>query len=215
MKRKLALPLFAGLLLTLLLLVPVQRLYAHAEYDHSEPAADAVMDTAPTQVRIWFTQELFRHKGANSIEVEGPDGSRVDQNDFAIDDDDRTLASVSLSPTLSAGVYTVHWVATSSEDGHEAKGEFTFTIGNTSSGGTQAESQTLSTTVESATATSIPEPMPTATDTVQATVTSAPTPATQPTSTGSGSTLPCLGGTMPLAMVLGAVIAGRKRMRKG
>lgn len=213
MKRKLALPLFAGLLLTLLLFVPVQRLYAHAEYDHSEPAADAVLDTAPTQVRIWFTQELFRRKGVNSIEVTGPDGSRVDQNDLTIDDDDRTLTSVSLAPGLPAGVYTVHWTATSSEDGHEGKGEFTFTIGSASSDGTQVESQTISTTVEAAT--SVTEPVPTVTATVTSAPTpAAPTPAAQQTSAGSGSTLPCLGGAMPLVLVLGAVLSGRRRMRK-
>lgn len=202
MKRKLALPLLLGLLLTLLLCVPVQRLYAHAEYDHSEPAADAVVDTAPTQVRIWFTQEIFRRKGANSIEVEGPDGSRVDQNDLTIDDDDRTLVSVSLSPSLPAGVYTVHWSATSSEDGHEAKGEFTFTVGNGANNGAQAAPQNTNT----------PGELPTATATTSAVATATqPAAATEAPASGKGTALPCLGGTMPLVMVLGVVIAGRRR----
>ena len=87
----------------------IQPLYAHAEYDHSEPAADAVVESAPTQVRVWFTQELFRRKGENSIEVYQADGTRVDLDDLAISDDDRTLMTVSLKPAVPAGLYTVRW----------------------------------------------------------------------------------------------------------
>lgn len=210
-KRKLILSLLVALLMPLFTLLPMRSVYAHAEYDHSEPAADAVVEAAPTQVRIWFTQELFRRKGVNSIEVESPDGVRVDQNDLSIDDDDRTLAMVSLSPTLSAGAYTVHWSSTSAEDGHEGKGEFTFTIASSE---TVTETATTSTPDKTLAATATSEPQPTATDTPAAAATAVPpTVAAVATPAGGGSALPCLGGAMPLVVVLGAVLAGRRRSK--
>ena len=101
---------------------------AHADYDHSVPAAGEVVLQAPQQVQVWFTQELFRREGQNSLEVYGPDEQRVDLDDFAIDDDDRKLMTVSLPPDLANGVYTVRWRSLSADDGDEASGEFQFTI---------------------------------------------------------------------------------------
>ncbi len=128
----------------------------HAEYDHSDPAADAVLTTAPTQVRIWFTQELFRREGMNALEVYAADGSRVDQGEPTIDDDDRTLLSVELIAPLPDGSYTARWQATSAEDGHTAEGEFAFTVN--SSGASSAGA----TAVPASTATAVPA-APTAT----------------------------------------------------
>lgn len=105
-----------------------QAVRAHAEYERSEPAADAVLPAAPAEVHIWFSQELFRRSGANVIEVSGPDGSRVDRGETRIDDDDRSHVMVSLQPELPAGLYTVRWRNISVDDGHEGSGEFSFTV---------------------------------------------------------------------------------------
>lgn len=193
MKRKFTLFLLFSLLF-LALGLPVRLLHAHAEYDHSEPAADATVETAPTEVKIWFTQELFRRKGENLIEVFNVNGDQVALGDLVIDDDDRTLASVALSPDLSAGMYTVRWRATSAEDGHQEKGEFRFTVGSSAEVATQAP---ISETEEStATATSAPS----------LTTTPLPTPTALP----SSSPLTCFGVSMPLMMVVVAVLTGRK-----
>lgn len=119
-----------SLLLTLLLSVWGRGLTAraHAELERSEPAANTVIPTAPAEVHLWFTQELFKRKDANVIEVYGPDGVRVDQDNTRIDDDDRKHAFVSLKPGLTTGVYTVRWQNSSSDDGHEGSGEFSFTV---------------------------------------------------------------------------------------
>ena len=101
---------------------------AHADYDHSEPAANAVIPTVPTEVRVWFTQELFRREGANTLEVYQADGSRVDLEDARIDDDDRSLMLVSLASDLPWDTYTVKWQTLSSDDGHDGAGEFQFIV---------------------------------------------------------------------------------------
>lgn len=164
---------------------------AHAELDHANPAAGAVLTTPPTQVQIWFTEELFRRKGVNAIAVYGADGSRQDQGDVTINDDDRTLMRVALKPDLPPGVYTVRWQAVSSDDGHESSGEFTFTIG--ASGAPAATA--------AATPTAMPLPV--------ATPTSAPAPTvTPPPTTGTG--LPCLGGAAPLLLVVGVLWLRRR-----
>ena len=188
-------------ILLLLLLwtgLAIQPLYAHAEYDHSEPAADAVVESAPTQVRVWFTQELFRRKGENSIEVYQADGTRVDLDDLVIDDDDRKLMTISLKPAVPAGLYTVRWVATSSEDGHQEKGEFTFTIGAAAGAGA----------VEAATATSVSVVVaePAATE---------PPPTAVATPAEQDAPFSCFGVTLPLMMVMGAVVIGQRRNQVG
>lgn len=189
-------PLAILLLLLLWTGLAIQPLYAHAEYDHSEPAADAVVESAPTQVRVWFTQELFRRKGENSIEVYQADGTRVDLDDLVIDDDDRKLMTVSLKPAVPAGLYTVRWVATSSEDGHQEKGEFTFTIGAAAGVVDAATATSVSGVVAEPAAT---EPPPTA----------VATPAEQ------DAPFSCFGVTLPLMMVMGAVVIGQRRNQVG
>jgi methionine-rich copper-binding protein CopC len=208
---------------------------AHADYDSAEPAADAVVAEAPTQVQIWFTQDLFRRAGMNRIEVYDAAGQRVDQDDTTIDDDNRRLMTVSLQPELADGVYTVRWYSLSSEDGHDGEGEFTFTVARagaiaatgevttttevtttddvtmtaevTATGDVTATDEVTATDGVAATATVAAEP------TVEASPTTAPTAASTPTPAPQSRTLPCVGGAAPLVFALGSVLAWRRRTR--
>ncbi|MCE7987725.1 MAG: copper resistance protein CopC [Caldilinea sp. CFX5] len=191
-----------GLFIWLASLAQSRSALAHADLDRSDPAADALLTTAPTQVQLWFTQELFRRQGQNRIEVYAADGSRQEQGEAAIDDDDRTLLTVALQPDLPPGVYTVRWQAVSSEDGHESAGEFSFTV---ATGDAAAAPVT-----DAATPTALPLPADTVTPTPVATSTPAPT-APQPSTTGTG--LPCLGGTAPLVLAVGVIWGSRRRAR--
>lgn len=172
---------------------------AHADYGHSDPAADATLAVAPAQVQIWFTEELFRRQEQNGIEVQNAAGERVDLKDAAVDDDDRTLMTVSLAPNLADGVYQVHWHTTSADDGHEAEGEFAFTVaaGGSVSSSSEAITSTnaVSQTENEATATAVP--------------TSPPAAASPPSP--SPRALPCTGGALPLLLVLGAVWMRKRR----
>lgn len=189
---------------------------AHADYDRSVPAADEVVLRAPQQVQVWFTQELFRREGQNSLEVYGPDEQRVDLDDFAIDDDDRKLMTVSLPPDLANGIYTVRWRSLSADDGDEADGEFQFTI--------QADEPTAEavqpTDITEAAQTAAPTAAPTATavntqpsptNTAQAESTGTQSTPPTPDQADQGPGLPCLGSSVPLLLLLGGLLFGRGR----
>lgn len=115
------------LLIILLLAVSVSIASAHANLVRSEPAANAILDKAPAQVRLWFSEtpeprfsqvQLFNRAGT---QIDGVGLLRVDPSDAK-------LLSVTLPP-LAHGVYTVVWRALSSVDGHVTTGGFAFAIG--------------------------------------------------------------------------------------
>jgi methionine-rich copper-binding protein CopC len=117
---------------------------AHAEYDRSSPADGAVVAEPPEQIEVWFTQELFRRAGANTLVVTAPDGSRVNGGEPVIDDVDRTHITVALLPDLAPGEYVVQWTSLSATDGDEASGEFAFTYDPDATptvGGTEATTE--------------------------------------------------------------------------
>ncbi|MDE0630400.1 MAG: copper resistance protein CopC [Caldilineaceae bacterium] len=219
LRRGIAKLLWVALLLAAIHYPLSAAVHAHAGHDRSVPSAGEVVSQAPQQVQVWFTQELFRREGQNALEVYGPDDQRVDQDDAAIDDDDRKLMSVSLQSDLPNGVYTVRWRTLSADDGDEADGEFQFTI--------QADepaAETSPTTVPTTAATPAPvkaQPPPTHTETAESTGTQAmpppPVPADEdtespPAPADQGPGIPCLGSAAPALLLLGTVIlAGRRR----
>ncbi len=187
-----------------------ERAVAHAEYDHADPPADAILTTPPTVVRIWFTEELFRRAGVNGIEVYDGTGKRVDLDDAAIDDDDRALMVVSLMAELPAGDYTVRWKTLSADDGHEGSGDYRFTIESDAA----AQVPAVTSPVESSAAATITvtAAQPTSAMTVTSvvpTVTTSPTATATPTSPLTG--LPCLGGALPLMIFMALEFGGQRR----
>ena len=176
-----------------------QAVLAHSEYERSEPAAEAVLPAAPAEVHIWFSQELFRRTGANVIEVIGPAGSRVDQGETRIDDDDRTHLMVSLRPGLPAALYTVRWRNLSVDDGHEGSGEFSFTVTPGTVDSVPQASPTAG--LQPAADTPAPAPTPPAISPIEP---AAPAPA------GSA----CVGGMLLGGLVLLTTIPKRDRQRK-
>jgi len=159
---------------------------AHAEYDHSDPPAGAVIPQPSAEVHIWFTQELFRREGANTLAVFGPTGTQVDKGDARLDDDDRTHMLVSLAEGLPDGLYTVRWHNLSLEDGDEDSGEFSFTV-------------------DSAAAPAPTETPPAPTVHNSETVPTAPEPAAP-----LGSSLPCLNGLILGMLALGIIVISPK-----
>lgn len=98
--------------------------FAHAHLQKAEPPIDAVMQTAPTEVRLWFTQKLepaFSH-----VQVFDAQGRRVDRDDSQVDTADATVMHISLKP-LEPGAYKVAWRAVS-VDTHTTEGTHTFTV---------------------------------------------------------------------------------------
>ena len=207
---------------------------AHADIDRSIPAADEVVSQAPQQVQVWFTQDLFRREGLNSLEVYGPDDQRVDLDDAAIDDDNRKLMTVSLQSDLANGVYTVRWRSFSADDGADADGDFQFTIQadepeaeavpTAAPTVAPAEAPTETPTEAPTEATESEQPSPTSTAQVESTeplsTPPAPDPASEDAETPAGQAdqgpgIPCMGSSAPLLLLLGTFLLTRRRRRFG
>jgi len=102
---------------------------AHADYERSEPAKDAVLRQAPPGVDVWFTQELFKREGRNFVRVFDEQDAQVNEGDGVVDDDDRTHVSTTLPADLANGRYIVRWKTTSDADGDTDEGAFCFYVG--------------------------------------------------------------------------------------
>ncbi len=115
---------FTKLLLTAFtLLLLIEGSWAHAFVDHTEPAVGSQIHSAPTQVKIWFTEKL---ESLSKIQVFDPSGREVDKRDVKIDQSNPVLLTVSL-PELKPGHYKVVWRAVS-VDTHVTTGNFTFEL---------------------------------------------------------------------------------------
>ena len=130
---------------------------AHASYVSSDPAAGAVLKTAPTQVTVHFAENVNPNlNGANAIP---PSSLKVflnpDLQNTYHSDQDATLVStgqtqfpLSDSKTMSIamkgagnGIYEVYWQTLSADDGDPDAGIFFFGVGTGNvlgNGGTSA-----------------------------------------------------------------------------
>ncbi len=121
-----------SLVLLVLLMVTGSAVSGHANLARSEPEANAILDEAPHQVRLWFTETPEpRFSVIELINAQGTTISGV--GSIQVDPKDSNLLSVSL-PTLPQGVYTVNWKALSAADGHTTVGAFAFAVGRDQAG---------------------------------------------------------------------------------
>src|SRR5712671_6341456 len=97
---------------------------AHAFLDHAAPAVGSVIHGSPSQVSLWFTQEL--EPAFSSARVVDRDGKQVDKQDQHVDRANPALLQVSL-PQLPPGRYRVVWRVLS-VDTHVTEGDFVFDV---------------------------------------------------------------------------------------
>ena len=100
---------------------------AHGVYVRSNPASDARLTRAPTEVRVTFS-ETPDPRGSD-IAVLDPSGKRLDRRDVSAVSDEANTLRVTLS-AIGEGGYLVTWTVLSAVDGHETKGAFAFAVGN-------------------------------------------------------------------------------------
>ena len=122
--------------LLIFLLIP-SIAFAHSPLSSISPAADAVLDTAPTVIEMTFKSpakliklELFKvnaeAKDSLFSSLFGNDnGDEVNLDSDALLQESATHTII--LPLLEAGVYKINWRALS-EDGHIMKGESVFQI---------------------------------------------------------------------------------------
>lgn len=94
---------------------------AHAFLDHASPAVGGTVQTAPSELTLWFTQNL--EPAFTTVEVLDSSGARVDDGKPQIS---ANVMRVGLKP-LPPGSYSVHWHALS-VDTHTTQGSFSFTV---------------------------------------------------------------------------------------
>lgn len=101
---------------------------AHAEVQSATPAIDGTVDTLPASMTLTFSEEV--KPDGITVTVTGPDGSRVDDGNAAVDlnNPDRNVVNVTLF-SGGPGVYKVHWESVSNLDGDEASGDYVFSVG--------------------------------------------------------------------------------------
>ncbi len=99
---------------------------AHAVPVAIEPGANAVLDEAPREVAIRYSERV--EPRASSLQVLDPRGRRVDAGDARVDPGDPWRLRVG-TPALEPGTYTVSWRVLSADDGHLTDGAHAFVIG--------------------------------------------------------------------------------------
>ncbi|MCI0552144.1 MAG: copper resistance protein CopC/CopD, partial [Anaerolineae bacterium] len=115
--------------------VAVTSVSAHALLVRSNPEANSVLQKAPVQVELFFSETL--EPSLSSISVIDSNNVTVDAGDVRVDPSDPRRMTVTLH-ALPDGVYTVSWTALSTIDGHQTLGTFPFAVGDVSAADLQS-----------------------------------------------------------------------------
>ncbi|MFI7355877.1 copper resistance CopC/CopD family protein [Streptomyces avidinii] len=103
--------------------------FAHAGLSGSDPADGSVLQAAPKQVTLTFTESVSFSD--DSLRVLSPKNERANPRPAQHVDGKENTARVELSDELPQGTYTVAWRVVSA-DGHPISGAFVFSIGKPS-----------------------------------------------------------------------------------
>jgi methionine-rich copper-binding protein CopC len=106
-----------------LLLLTLHSVLAHAALVRSDPSADAIVDSSPPEIFVWFSQALST---GSHLQIIDSQFREVDKGSTFIDASDATLMRIQLNG-LPPGRYTVNWKA-ESVDGHESSGAYDFFV---------------------------------------------------------------------------------------
>ncbi|WP_107415680.1 copper resistance CopC/CopD family protein [Actinacidiphila paucisporea] len=126
--RRLAAVVAACCALFAVLLATAAPASAHAALIRTDPADGSVVQTAPQQVVLTFSEGVLL--SADSLRVLDPAGANVATGvpGHAAGKDSGSTATVALRTGLGNGTYTVAWKAVS-QDSHPVAGAFTFSVG--------------------------------------------------------------------------------------
>jgi copper transport protein len=99
---------------------------AHAVLLRSDPAQGAILTTAPSQISMWFTEDL--NPNTSTATVINSAQHRLDLNNAHISPNDTREMDISLQPLLAPGTYSVQWTTQSADDGYVLRGSFLFSV---------------------------------------------------------------------------------------
>ena len=100
--------------------------WAHAFLDHANPAVGSSVPTSPSNLTLWFTQDL--EPAFSDVTVTNEAGQRVDLGNAQIPQGSPAELQIGLRP-LPPGTYLVSWHVVS-VDTHPTEGTFTFEVGS-------------------------------------------------------------------------------------
>lgn len=107
-------------------LVQAQRAWAHAFPHKFTPSPNAILDTAPSELRMRFTESVVAV--SSRITLRAQTGKVIFEGVIPpVDPENLELAM--LIPALRRGVYLVDWQVLSAVDGHTTRGSFSFGVG--------------------------------------------------------------------------------------
>lgn len=115
------------LTISIMLIMVDRYAYAHPVLLESQPANLARLDSAPTEIRMRFSEAV--EISFSRVEVLDSSGNRVDNNDLVYDDGDELRLKVTLKP-LQDDIYTVKTRVLSKVDGHVVDYTTIFAVGN-------------------------------------------------------------------------------------
>jgi copper transport protein len=108
---------------------------AHAELVRTEPPINGLIIAAPSELHLFFSEDVATSDPAPSIRVLDENGN---EQPVTVTPNGREL--IVATPSLSPGTWTVAWAVKSSTDGHLLSGTYAFRIG----GGIPAGAATVS-----------------------------------------------------------------------
>lgn len=129
MKNKWTIPTFKqflalAMLLLVMMLMQANEALAHASLVKAEPARRAVLSTAPSQVRLWFNEEI--EPAYASLSVLDEEKKPVTDNKVKVHPEDAKSIVLEL-PGMQPGRYTVKFRVLS-VDGHVVDSDYNFTV---------------------------------------------------------------------------------------
>lgn len=111
------------MIVALAVLITPALLFAHAHLVRSEPAADAVLSSPPTEIRLWFSEEPDIR--FSRIDLNGPKGKGIELG--AMSAISSNGLRVPIPARLAPGTYVIFW-RTAASDGHASNGRLHFTV---------------------------------------------------------------------------------------
>ncbi len=114
--------------LGLVLFVAVGTASAHAKVIDSTPKANSTIAAAPTSIQVTTAENMTTDPKQTNLFVYGPKGDLISQGNATIDINNPIHMSVKIKTDEGNGIYIVHWITKSADDGDPAEGAFAFTV---------------------------------------------------------------------------------------
>ena len=117
---------FGFLLFAILLVNFTPNAQAHSTLISSNPKSEAILDSAPTRVSLFFNENLLTiaDQHPNSLEITSAKGEPANTGPLVIH---RNKISIPLKSKIQKGRYKVSYRVVSA-DGHPIQGSFFFTV---------------------------------------------------------------------------------------